>query len=29
MDRKRLHSALGYMSPHEHGKNLNKQKISA
>ncbi len=28
-NRKRLHSALGYMSPEEFGKNLNKQNIAA
>ena len=28
-NRKRLHSALGYMSPDEYGKNLNKQMIAA
>lgn len=28
-NRKRLHSALGYMSPEEFGRNLNKQIIAA
>ncbi|WP_231634953.1 IS3 family transposase [Pedobacter sp. PACM 27299] len=28
-NRKRLHSALGYLSPEEFGKNLNKQNIAA
>jgi len=28
-NRKRLHSALGYMSPEEYGKTLNKQNIAA
>jgi len=28
-NRKRLHSALGYMSPEEYGKTLNKQMIAA
>jgi transposase InsO family protein len=28
-NRKRLHSALGYMSPDEYGKTLNKQMIAA
>jgi putative transposase len=28
-NRKRLHSALGYMSPEEFGRNLNKQNIAA
>lgn len=28
-NRKRLHSALGYMSPEEFGQNLNKQNIAA
>lgn len=28
-DRKRLHSALGYLSPEEFGRNLNKQKYAA
>lgn len=28
-NRKRMHSALGYMSPEEFGRNLNKQNIAA
>ncbi|WP_410478520.1 IS3 family transposase [Pedobacter gandavensis] len=28
-NRKRLHSALGYLSPEEFGRNLNKQNIAA
>ncbi|AMP97484.1 Transposase [Pedobacter cryoconitis] len=28
-NRKRLHSALGYLSPGEFGRNLNKQNIAA
>jgi len=28
-NRKMLHSALGYMSPEEFGRNLNKQNIAA
>jgi putative transposase len=28
-NRKRLHSALGFMSPEEFGRNLNKQNIAA
>lgn len=28
-NRKRLHSALGYVSPEEFGRNLNKQNIAA
>jgi len=28
-NRKRLHSVLGYLSPEEFGRNLNKQNIAA
>ncbi|WP_371878163.1 IS3 family transposase [Chitinophaga nivalis] len=28
-NRKRLHSTLGYMSPHDFGEFLNKQNIAA
>ncbi|WP_158798708.1 IS3 family transposase, partial [Pedobacter sp. L105] len=28
-NRKRLHSTLGYLSPEEFGRNLNKQNIAA
>jgi len=28
-NRKRIHSALGYLSPEEFGRNLNKQNIAA